>query len=122
MRQRRGYQLHVGTASILLVFLTLCLSSFAVLTLVNANADKRLSDKLAARTKAYYEAVSEAERFIGEQSASGGSASKDFYFDENQYLRVSVEHAGGTVQITEYRVFTDEREMIFDENPFKVTR
>ncbi|MBR5970558.1 MAG: hypothetical protein IK016_09480 [Lachnospiraceae bacterium] len=122
MRQRRGYQLHVGTASILLVFLTLCLSSFAVLTLVNANADKRLSDKLAARTKAYYEAVSEAERFIGEQSASGESAGKDFYFDENQYLRVSVEHAGGTVQITEYRVFTDEREMIFDENPFKVTR
>ena len=122
MRQRRGYQLHVGTASILLVFLTLCLASFAVLTLVNANADKRLSDKLAARTKAYYEAVSEAERFIGEQSASGTGGSRDFYFDENQYLRVTLEPKGDAVQITEYRVYTNESAMDFDDNPFRVTR
>ncbi|MBR0090897.1 MAG: hypothetical protein IJP92_04295 [Lachnospiraceae bacterium] len=74
MRRRRGYQLHVGTASILLVFLTLCLASFSALTLVNANADKRLSDKLAARTLAYYEAVAEAEEWIA--ANAGGDAVK----------------------------------------------
>lgn len=148
MRPRRSYQLHVGTASILLVFLTLCLSSFAVLTLVNANADKRLSDKLSARTLAYYEAVAEAEAWIAASAeagagnttgasdgdaadASDGNATgasdgdgvtKDFPFDENQYLRVTIESGTDGLTVTEYRVYTDETEMNFDESPFKVKR
>ena len=128
MRRRRGYQLHVGTASILLVFLTLCLASFSALTLVNANADKRLSDKLAARTLAYYEAVAEAEEWIAANAGGGAGAlggdgvTKDFFFDENQYLRVTIESGADGLTVTEYRVCTDESEMNFDESPFKVTR
>ena len=132
MRPGRSYQLHVGTASILLVFLTLCLSSFAVLTLVNANADKRLSDKLSARTLAYYEAVAEAEAWIaasaesgkvkGAGASDGDGVTKDFPFDENQYLRVTIESGADGLTVTEYRVYTDETEMNFDESPFKVTR
>ncbi|MBQ6735404.1 MAG: hypothetical protein IJR00_10930 [Lachnospiraceae bacterium] len=132
MRPGRSYQLHVGTASILLVFLTLCLSSFAVLTLVNANADKRLSDKLSARTLAYYEAVAEAEEWIaasaesgaveGASASDGDGVTKDFPFDENQYLRVTIESGADGLTVTEYRVYTDETEMNFDESPFKVTR
>ena len=140
MRPGRSYQLHVGTASILLVFLTLCLSSFAVLTLVNANADKRLSDKLSARTLAYYEAVAEAEDWIAASAETGAGegtgasdvdaagasdgdvVTKDFPFDENQYLRVTIESGADGLTVTEYRVYTDETEMNFDESPFKVTR
>ena len=140
MRPGRSYQLHVGTASILLVFLTLCLSSFAVLTLVNANADKRLSDKLSARTLAYYEAVAEAEAWIaasaesgagdaagasdsdGTGASDGDGVTKDFPFEENQYLRVTIESGADGLTVTEYRVYTDETEMNFDESPFKVTR
>ena len=132
MRRRRGYQLHVGTASILLVFLTLCLASFSALTLVNANADKRLSDKLAARTLAYYEAVAEAEEWIaanaggdageGAGTSGGDGVTKDFFFDENQYLRVTIESGADGLTVTEYRVCTDESNMNFDESPFKVTR
>lgn len=57
----KSYGVHIGTSSILLIFVTLSLVSFATLSLVSANADKRLSERLAGRTKSYYEACNNAE-------------------------------------------------------------
>ena len=68
-KQSSRFRLHAGTASILLVFVTLCLISFAVLSLVNATADLRLSQKIAERNTAYYEAVTEAEQFVADADA-----------------------------------------------------
>lgn len=47
---------NVGTSSLLLVFVILCLVSFATLSIVSAKANKKLNDKVVDRSNAYYEA------------------------------------------------------------------
>lgn len=51
----------VGSSSILVTFVLLCLVTFAALSFVSAKADKKLSTQTANRIKAYYEATSTAE-------------------------------------------------------------
>lgn len=46
----------IGTTTIVLIFVLLCLLTFSVLSLVSARANMRLSQKSADRTTAYYEA------------------------------------------------------------------
>ena len=53
--------MNIGSASILLVFVILCLVSFAVLSIVSANADSRLSTRVLERTTAYYDACNQAD-------------------------------------------------------------
>ena len=52
---------NVGTSSLLLVFVILCLVSFATLSIVSANADKKLNSKIVERTASYYDACNQAE-------------------------------------------------------------
>jgi len=52
---------NVGTSSLLLVFVILCLVSFATLSIVSANADKKLNAKIVERTSSYYDACNQAE-------------------------------------------------------------
>ena len=52
--------INIGTSSLLLVFVILCLVSFATLSIVSANADKKLNDKVVQRSQGYYNACSEA--------------------------------------------------------------
>lgn len=53
--------LNIGASSILVVFILLCLVTFSVLSLVSANADYKLSKKIADHTQDYYIAVSKAQ-------------------------------------------------------------
>ena len=48
--KKRQFGMNIGSASILLVFVILCLVSFAVLSIVSANADSRLSTRVLERT------------------------------------------------------------------------
>lgn len=57
-RSRTG--LFIGASSILVIFVLLCLVTFAVLSLVSARADKALSDKNTAHIQAYYAAETTA--------------------------------------------------------------
>ena len=59
-----GYHLHIGTASIMLVILTLCLTCFSVLCVVGARADDKRSRILQLRMDSYYRAVNEGEAFL----------------------------------------------------------
>ena len=59
-----GYHLHIGTASIMLVILTLCLTCFSVLCAVGARADDKRSRVLQLRMDSYYRAVNEGEAFL----------------------------------------------------------
>ena len=43
--KKKQFGMNIGSASILLVFVILCLVSFAVLSIVSANADSRLSTR-----------------------------------------------------------------------------
>lgn len=55
------FHINIGFSSILLIFVVLCLVAFATLSIVSANADAKLSNKVAERSQAYYEAHNQAE-------------------------------------------------------------
>lgn len=69
MKKQKTAILNIGTCSILVIFVLLCLVTFATLSLVSANADYQLSKKNADRVKDYYEADTEAEELLGEIDA-----------------------------------------------------
>jgi hypothetical protein len=48
--RKKQFGMNIGSASILLVFVILCLVSFAVLSIVSANADSKLSARVLERT------------------------------------------------------------------------
>ena len=60
MKQRQKPVITIGVSSLLLIFLSLCLIIFAVLSLVSATADLSLSKNKASRTNIYYKAESSA--------------------------------------------------------------
>ena len=60
-RKKETTGVNVGTSSLLLVFVVMCLVSFATLATVSARADKKLNDKVVERTAGYYDACNQAE-------------------------------------------------------------
>lgn len=59
--KRNAMGVNVGTSSILIVFVLLCLTTFAALSLVSANADYALAVKASEAATRYYEADAQAE-------------------------------------------------------------
>lgn len=64
MSNQRNKTIHIGFSTILMVFTMLCLVTFATLSLLTANADYRLSKKVAAKTEDYYEADLLAREYL----------------------------------------------------------
>lgn len=64
--RRISFGTGTGSASILVIFVILCLVSFAALSIVSANADYKLSAKVLERTAAYYEAAGRAENLLAQ--------------------------------------------------------
>ncbi len=64
MSNKRNKTIHIGFSTILMVFTMLCLVTFATLSLLTANADYRLSKKVAAKTEDYYEADLLAREYL----------------------------------------------------------
>lgn len=62
--KKKQFGINIGSSSILLVFVILCLVSFAVLSIVSANADNKLSARVLERTTAYYTACNQAEQSL----------------------------------------------------------
>lgn len=112
MKKKKRYGLNIGTSSILIIIVILCLVCFSGLSITSANADYRLSRRLADRTTAYYDACNQAQGSLCAISQSLEdlyleSSSKEDYEDkikrslqdlftfsypinENQILQVSV--------------------------------
>ena len=61
IRRRAG----IGSSSLILIFIVLCLATFGILSLGNARREDALSEKNAAAVKAYYQADSQAVEFVG---------------------------------------------------------
>lgn len=66
MNKKNRTGLNIGSSSVLLIFILLALVTFAVLSIVNANADYRLSKTYEDRTTAYYEAANAAEEKLAQ--------------------------------------------------------
>ncbi len=92
--QARGS--HVGSASILLIFTVLSIVSFATLTLAGSKADYNLSDNLALRQKAYYEACHKGNALVAaaasgyKEGAIDGILNESIPITDNQSLDVSI--------------------------------
>lgn len=131
-KKKHSFGINIGSASILLIFVLLCLISFAALSIVSANADSKLTAKVLERTNAYYEACNEAETSLAEIDKTLirvylASESADDYFasvghsksfnvsvSDLQTLVVQIEilyptrDADTFYRITKWQVVTDE--------------
>lgn len=81
-----GFGINIGSSSILLIFIVLCLVSFATLAISSAYTDKTLSSRVAERTQSYYEACNQAENSLAQidstlQAIYKEAANEETYFD-----------------------------------------
>lgn len=112
-RNKNAPFLNIGSSSLLVVFLVLCLVIFAVLTLTSAQSDYRFSQRLADRRTAYYAACNQAEEQIAALSADGtlSHLTEAYAFqvpiDERQALSVVLEPDGdGGFTVTSWQTVT----------------
>lgn len=91
MKKSRNFEMNIGASSILVIIIILTLVCFAGLSLASANADYQLCLKLADRTKAYYEAASEAYIDLSNKKESSSMEDpfvNDYAINNNQVIHV----------------------------------
>lgn len=66
MSKRKYPTINIGSSSMLVVFIILCLVTFSVLSVASANNDRKYSEKIADRTTAYYKASNKAEELLSQ--------------------------------------------------------
>lgn len=88
---------NIGLSSLLIVFLILCLTTFALLALSTAKSDDTLSKKLADHRTDYYVASSQAEEILAqidtilEQKQNQSLAGTDFSNIDNTSISINTE-------------------------------
>lgn len=109
MNKKMTGGINVGTSSILVTFVLLCLVTFAALSFLSANSDYRLSLQTAKRTTEYYEANRYAELYManieGQLSKhyERSGSEKDYYqgieklFADNEMITVNTETSPATL-------------------------
>lgn len=60
MKQKKDTFINIGFSSIIMVFIMICLVTFATLSVLTAHSDYKLSQKVADKTTAYYAADAKA--------------------------------------------------------------
>lgn len=118
MKHKTGFG--VGSASLLIIFVLLCVTCFAVLSLSAARADLRLAERAAQATRDYYEADSRAtaRRAAIEQlvdSAPGGGGSTGYFRTLRALLQAhdpTLELSGEGRLVVQFTEPVDERRML----------
>lgn len=106
------FQVHVGSSSILLIFVILCLISFATLSIVSANADAKLSRRVAERTTAYYEACNQAQADIAILDDILAAAYADS-LDEEEYFAAVGEQKSYTIPISDLQTLSVTLDILY---------
>lgn len=116
-RQRSPF-ITIGSSSLLVVFLVLCLVIFAVLALSSAHSDYTFSQKLAQKEQKYYEASNQGEemlRLIDDAIFAGGG----WKASEIQKLQAQAEAKDLNLSLTSLEegglrleIFIDERQSL----------
>lgn len=110
------FQVHVGSSSILLIFVILCLISFATLSIVSANADAKLSRRVAERTTAYYEACNQAQADIAALDGTLAAAYADS-LDAEEYFAAIGEQKSYTIPISELQTLSVTLDILYPTTP-----
>lgn len=85
MKKKLSSGLNVGSSSILVTFVLLCLVTFAALSFLSANSDYRLSRQAAKRTTDFYAANQMAEIYMANIEALLAKQTS-FHPDEKDYM------------------------------------
>lgn len=121
----------IGSSSLLVVFLVLCLATFAILSLSSAKSDYSFSQRLAEHKSDYYEASSHAEAILAniDQLLENTYKSKPMnwqeYLDALNLAIITSSSATGAFStqtgepVISYQVSVDDRQALFVE--LKVT-
>lgn len=117
--KRKATGMQVGSASLVMVFAVLCLTIFAVLSVVTARGEWNLAEKSANAVTAYYEADCRAVEIFDEIAAS-----YDGTFTLPQDCSAQVETVDGVDYLT-YAVAIDDGqelwvEVYYEENALKI--
>ena len=107
---------NVGGATLLMLFAVLCLTVFAVLSLISAKSQSALVQKSADAVTAYYQADTRAAEIYDEvaagnlssvktqASAAGTSYTYSVKIDDNQELQVALTENNGKLAIVTWKV------------------
>ncbi len=106
------FHVNVGSSSILLIFVILCLISFATLSIVSANADAKLSRRVVERTTAYYEACNQAQTDIADMDDTLAAVYADS-FDEEEYFMAVGRNKTCTVAISALQTLSVTVEILY---------
>lgn len=114
-KRKFSFGLNIGTSSILVIFVLLCLTFFAALTLISANADLKLTDKILNRNTAYYDACNEAQLSLAALDVS----LKEAYLsteNEMQYFEITKNTRCYLFSVSETQSLKVEVEILYPEN------
>ncbi|WP_312645618.1 hypothetical protein [Hydrogenoanaerobacterium sp.] len=98
-REKNNTGISVGSSSILVIFVVLCLTTFATLSLVSAKADYKLTQKTAQATAEYYAADAKAEEYLQKLHKALQGTGADGWFAQLQLvdIKLTYEVAGGSL-------------------------
>ena len=111
---RKGSAPMLGGASIIMVFAVLCLTIFAVLTLLTADSERRLSESYALSTENYYKADTAATAFASSLTEGMQTGGRDGFrrAAETAGAELVTENADGTLR-TEKLFSIDENQALY---------
>lgn len=123
MKPKGNFQFSVGGASILMIFVVLCLTAFGILSYVTANADSRISAKNAEAVQNYYNADAKIQEGLkqidaallmaksdakqaADEGSIGGLKNKDRYQGSTELQPILNAKLSGAVKYDAcYRIF-----------------
>ena len=114
-KNKLSFGLNVGSSSILLVFVLLCLVLFAALSIISANADNKLTKKVLERTTAYYTACNDAELTLSELDESLVTAYKNSIDETDYFSKVGHQHSY-TFPISDLQYLKVDVEITYPKN------
>lgn len=91
-----GGRVNIGTSSLILIFIILCLTIFGLLSLSSAESDWKLAQKNAEAVKGYYEADSKAVEFTAMVEGVLSECSREA--DDEAYLQMVKKELGSFYQ------------------------
>ncbi len=111
---KRGGQIS-GVVSLVMIFCSLCLCVFAVLTFSAADKERAMCEMTARSAKEYYAADSEAVAQVAKLKREGipqdGSTLIELPVGTEQTLQVELQNSGGDIKIIRWQtVFTGDWE------------
>lgn len=75
---------NIGSVSLIMIFIVLCMVTFAILSLSESTSDYKFTEKLAEHTTAYYTASSKAENALAEIDQILHDAAQELSSDDLQ--------------------------------------